>query len=183
MRADDARLKAAGAGEKHYQSSTVCKAGHLALRYVSSNGCVPCMEARASAKREEKREYDRRYRADNKDHLEKIKSTWRAANADKVRAIKKRYKHSRRAAESDGDHFSVLWKWERTAAKVCVYCGSDCQSSYHIDHYLPLALGGKHQVENLRIACPPCNFRKNALHPDEFLRRLPEILRERDAAP
>jgi hypothetical protein len=36
------------------------------------------------------------------------------------------------------------------------------------DHYMPLALGGAHEVRNIEPICAWCNARKGAKHPDEF---------------
>jgi len=32
--------------------------------------------------------------------------------------------------------------------------------NYHVDHKIPLALGGTNDLDNLTIACPPCNLSK-----------------------
>jgi len=43
---------------------------------------------------------------------------------------------------------------------------------YHVDHRVPIARGGSNGPENLVIACPDCNRRKNAQMPHEFAGRL-----------
>lgn len=53
----------------------------------------------------------------------------------------------------------------------CVYCKVALPSNYHVDHIMPLHLGGQHKPDNLQLLCPTCNVRKWALHPDEFARR------------
>jgi 5-methylcytosine-specific restriction endonuclease McrA len=40
-----------------------------------------------------------------------------------------------------------------------------------IDHVQPLAKGGSHTYDNLRVACAVCNCRKSDLTLDEFSRR------------
>lgn len=50
---------------------------------------------------------------------------------------------------------------------VCAYCGdSDCD--LHIDHIYPWSRGGTHALENLTLACPPCNMSKGAKTLDEW---------------
>jgi 5-methylcytosine-specific restriction endonuclease McrA len=44
----------------------------------------------------------------------------------------------------------------------CFYCG---QTAEHADHFVPLARGGKHCVDNLVPACAPCNLSKNDADP------------------
>lgn len=46
----------------------------------------------------------------------------------------------------------------------CYLCGKKLKK-YHIDHFIPLALGGTSDPGNLRLACPHCNLSKNDKHP------------------
>lgn len=41
--------------------------------------------------------------------------------------------------------------------------------TYHLDHILPLALGGLHDDSNLQLLCAKCNLRKGAKHPSDFI--------------
>lgn len=50
----------------------------------------------------------------------------------------------------------------------CVYCFVDLNKAFHIDHIMPLALGGSNTDGNVQLLCPPCNMAKSAKHPDEF---------------
>lgn len=52
---------------------------------------------------------------------------------------------------------------------LCYWCHEPTtQRHRHLDHILPLALGGEHSSANLCIACPKCNSAKGALHPNDF---------------
>jgi 5-methylcytosine-specific restriction endonuclease McrA len=44
----------------------------------------------------------------------------------------------------------------------CNVCGCDVRWEFHVDHVMALARGGRHEVGNLQILCPPCNQRKGA---------------------
>lgn len=57
---------------------------------------------------------------------------------------------------------------------LCVYCRTFL-SKYHVDHILPLALGGSNDPSNLQLLCPPCNRQKHATHPDKFRLRSLEL--------
>ena len=43
----------------------------------------------------------------------------------------------------------------------CHMCGKPCRpSEIHLDHVIPLARGGTHSPENVRVACAFCNLSK-----------------------
>lgn len=96
---------------------------------------------------------------------------WKA-HPDKARATKRAYRHRRRSLERQGVTGPELSAWCEAQVKQCYWCGSKCADSYHIDHYEPLSKGGKHELANLRIACPPCNYRKHAKDPLDFAREV-----------
>lgn len=121
-----------------------------------------------AATRNAKREYDRKYRATNKEKLAQLKSVWRAENAALLRVVRSSYKARRRATEKGGDSTKTIKEWMVSQAKVCRWCEANCETGFHIDHVMPLAKGGKHVIANLCIACPTCNIRKNARDPAEF---------------
>jgi len=51
----------------------------------------------------------------------------------------------------------------------CVYCRADLsQTGAHLDHRMPLALGGLNTPDNVQLLCPRCNHTKGAKHPDVF---------------
>ena len=51
----------------------------------------------------------------------------------------------------------------------CVCCRKSIKKQYHIDHIIPIALGGGSEKENLQLLCPACNRQKCAKHPVEFM--------------
>jgi len=53
----------------------------------------------------------------------------------------------------------------------CVYCQADLSREYHIDHIMPLALGGGNSRENIQLTCKPCNLSKGKKHPIDFARK------------
>lgn len=101
---------------------------------------------------------------------------WAEENPEKRAAIAQNYKHRRRAQEDGGITSRELLAWKRGQKKVCHWCKKKCADNYHIDHIQPLARGGKHIAENLCVACPTCNLRKNARDPIEFAQSLGLLL-------
>ena len=151
-------------------------------------------EADAEGERERKRrksEYDAAYNAERKDlkgeqvrrrYQEKsaeIKAyirDWQRKNAELVRSYKATSKAKRRAACDEGVSGAKLLAWVKGQAKRCYWCAAGCKDSFHVDHYVPLAKGGAHELANLVIACPTCNLRKHAKDPLVFAREVGRLL-------
>jgi hypothetical protein len=51
---------------------------------------------------------------------------------------------------------------------TCQYCGVR-GGKLQCDHYIPVSKGGTHDDENLKTACEPCNRRKAARMPEDFV--------------
>jgi len=52
----------------------------------------------------------------------------------------------------------------------CPGCLCDLRTNKrHIDHYMPLILGGLHIDNNIQMLCAPCNLRKSRKHPMKWL--------------
>jgi len=55
----------------------------------------------------------------------------------------------------------------------CPYCLCDLrENGFHLDHYMPLALGGRHEDDNMQLTCPTCNISKADRDPMKFLLRI-----------
>lgn len=130
------------------------------------------IKARADANKAQKREYDRAYRARNPEQQAEWSRDWVIRNPDKRKAISRNYKSKRRTLEREGVSTVALTDWTAAAVKVCYWCGARCPKGFHVDHYVPLAKGGKHELANLVIACAPCNLKKNAKDPFDFAREV-----------
>lgn len=52
----------------------------------------------------------------------------------------------------------------------CRYCEAPLsRKQATLDHYVPKALGGSNDSENLRLACAACNGRKGDMSPAEWI--------------
>ena len=60
----------------------------------------------------------------------------------------------------------------------CFLCGKQIKpgDKYNADHWIPRALGGKTNEENLKPACVSCNSKKGCISPEEFELHREEIL-------
>lgn len=165
MRALETRKEAIRLNEKIYHGSP-CKNCQNTLRYVNGNSCIHCMKMRL--KSQVRKDYDAEYHKKNSDKKIQTAKEWIKNNPDKRKFISFNYDSKRRAIKKDGDSFMKVKLWAKEQKKICYWCDIDCENNYHIDHYVPLAKGGEHIIENLVISCPSCNLRKNAKDPYEF---------------
>lgn len=176
----DARQGALARGEKFYVGRP-CPLGHEGVRYANFGTCKACAAEQAASP--EKKAYDREYlkrnlvrvsaqrrvyRERNAEMYLLRAREWAKANPDKRRAISAAYTARRRAIEKGGDSTATIFRWEQAAPKVCHWCSVKCPEKYHVDHYEPLSKGGRHEVDNLVIACPKCNLKKSAKDPYVF---------------
>lgn len=165
--------------------------------------CKPCLlaldnarwaampEGEAEAKLAARREQRAQHRRDNPEkikaqkaahfqrHREKCLERTRAnrlANPERLRQLARGWQNTRRSRKAGGITAKQQADWEAAQAKVCYWCGCRCAKAYHVDHYTPLATGGKHEIDNLVIACVPCNLKKNAKDPLDFAQEVGRLL-------
>lgn len=115
---------------------------------------------------------------------------WRSANPDRKRAYGREYMRMRRADDPNMSATAARNRRARirgnggrhTAKDIeailvrqkykCAECLTSVKSSKcrHVDHIMPIALGGSNWPSNLQVLCPKCNMSKNARHPADFAR-------------
>jgi 5-methylcytosine-specific restriction endonuclease McrA len=125
----------------------------------------------------EKRRERLPYRPDpEKERLRRAR--WRAANPDKYREGKRQrknaHKHRRRAQTkgANGRFTATCVKDILTQQRhKCAYCRTSIKKARHLDHIVPLALGGTNDRQNIQGLCPDCNISKGAMDPIAFARQ------------
>lgn len=96
---------------------------------------------------------------------------WQRENPDKVATRRHNYVARKKAGGARLSHGLVRTLLLEQNGKCC-YCAEEFAGSrFHLDHYMPLALGGRNQDENIVLACPSCNCSKRHQHPLAFLHR------------
>ena len=145
------------AGDKHYFTGKPCKHGHTAPRFTTNRGCTVCVAAEALALRKEKpeigREQNRRYR---ERHPEKVHAKNRIASARHYQENRAEYISKSRARKTGYADALRFASNEEKAAVRAIYQESsrltkETGISHHVDHILPLSLGGEHAAYNLRV--------------------------------
>lgn len=92
---------------------------------------------------------------------------WFAKNPDK-RAI---YQHNRQAKIAKLGKLSsnLAPKLYKTQKGKCVCCQQELGDDYHLDHIMPLALGGLNIDSNMQLLKATCNMQKHTKHPIDFM--------------
>lgn len=111
----------------------------------------------------------------NKDRDRFLAKRWRLNNPDKQRIIASRANAARRGVRGAVrlDAISFLTKSQKGD---CIYCDSKLSDGFHIDHIMPIKLGGTHDIYNLQLLCPTCNLQKGARHPIEHAKKIGLLL-------
>lgn len=122
--------------------------------------------------------------AGNVDRAKQTLAIWRAANGDKIKAAAANY----RAANSEARRLHQQNRRSRARgaggklskelpAKLfnlqkgkCPCCKQPLGDDYHLDHIVPLALGGTNTDDNIQLLRAICNQQKRAAHPVDFMR-------------
>ena len=59
---------------------------------------------------------------------------------------------------------------------LCACCREPLGKKFHLDHILPIALGGTNTDDNIQLLRPVCNHRKHAKHPVDYMQSLGFLL-------
>lgn len=108
------------------------------------------------------------WRASNPDRERANRNAWRKANPEATKI----HNQNRRAMKLKNG--GVLSKGLPEKLFVlqqgkCACCGLPLGDNYHLDHILPLALGGTNTDDNIQLLRRQCNSQKHAKHPIDFM--------------
>ena len=146
-----------------------------------------------SKSKEYVKEYNKKYKRENKDLLNEYHRNYRhkngiskkyiskyggkiiGENKESIRMHRKKYKAlSRKAGLLNKDIIQKVYEEniKKYGTLTCIYCykkiifGDDS-----LEHILPLSRGGTHDSENLGIACLSCNKKKHNKTIEEFMKK------------
>lgn len=116
-----------------------------------------------------------RYCATNPDKRMESIVKWNDANPEKVRANSRIQCHTRRARikGAEGRLSPGLAKrlFDIQRGKCACGCKQPLGDDYHLDHIMPLALGGTNTDDNIQLLLAKCNKQKRAKHPIDFMQQ------------
>lgn len=146
------------------------------------------LDAKTAAWREANRHifdsYQRAYQVANRRRTIARLKRWRQENPEKSREQGRRWRMDKpelnrikanryraRKLQASGDFSPDIYQRLMSLQKGrCAVCTKSLKgTSPHLDHVMPLALGGSNTDDNAQLLCPSCNSRKNAKHPVDFM--------------
>lgn len=136
------------------------------------------------ANREKAADSQRKYYQANPEKIAECKRKWHEANREKIAERKREYyeanfekfkanNHNRRAKiKGNGGKLSpdIVQTLMTLQKGKCACCGKSLKQGYHLDHIMPIALGGKNTDDNIQLLTPKCNLSKGPKHPINYMR-------------
>lgn len=139
----------------------------------------------ATENKEKMDEYKAKYRQANKAKCVAASIKSREKRPDGYREYQLQYAASERGRESSikrshtrrarvsgaGGEYSredIAFLME-TQKGLCVCCRTSLSHGKHVDHVIPLVMGGRNDRYNLQLLCPKCNLQKSSKHPVDFM--------------
>lgn len=177
-KANTEKMKASNAAYRANNPEKI-KAIHTAYYAKNKDTVLASKAAYRAANKEKVKASLAAWRARNPEYAKIKVAEWKAANPERYAANKRNYYRNRRAKKKSagGIHTSNDIKQLLSSQKgKCICCKSSIANNYHVDHIIPLALGGRNDKLNLQILCPTCNIRKGAKHPIDFMQSIGMLL-------
>jgi 5-methylcytosine-specific restriction endonuclease McrA len=184
------RDEALAFGLPRYFTGTCCKHGHISERYTKTRICVECCRIHNKSKNGTRSDYNREWKQKNKERHSELNRISRNRNPQVARDRAKRYAklnphvsrvcgQNRRAREmcAKGKHtLEDINRLMMMQKHKCANCKKNIKARFHVDHIIPLALGGSNHKYNLQLLCPECNQAKHALDPIKWANRNGRLL-------
>ena len=111
----------------------------------------------------------RDWRSNNLEKSRQHSMNWQKNNPEARRAICQT-RRARKYGQGESFKKEDIINLEILQKDKCVYCNTTLNGKYHVDHIMPLKLGGNNSKDNIQLLCQPCNSRKSSKHPDAFLK-------------
>lgn len=177
-------------GAQNRDKSGNCKSCHKAYRDANKVKAKEYQREYYARNREHLLAEAARHLADNRDEINKREREryrkadhWREKSPDKYlawlsgylannREARRIYEHNRRARKRQAagkispglsDRLFALQKG------LCPCCKRPLGKDYHMDHIIPLAIGGSNEDSNMQLLRATCNLAKSAKDPINFM--------------
>jgi len=120
--------------------------------------------------RPEKKQYNHAYRETNREELNAYDRTRLQSDPDRQESMKNHRAKRRAQKQTTQVADKIRWKFiiERDKSTCYICHRTLTEKEITFDHVIPLAKGGPHIEENIRVACGGCNSRKGTKLPAEL---------------
>lgn len=111
---------------------------------------------------------DAEWRKNNPERKKKKDAEWRSANPElcKLHSLNRRA----REAKADGTPSKGLTeKLFKLQNGLCPCCKKPLGNDFHLDHIIPLVMGGRNDDGNMQLLRKTCNLQKNRKDPVAFM--------------
>lgn len=108
------------------------------------------------------------YMANNKAAIKAYQADYRVKNLDKFR-IKQQNRRARKLQTGGKLSHGLRAKLFKLQRGLCPCCKQPLGDNHHLDHIMPLALGGANTDDNMQLLRATCNHQKCAKHPVDFM--------------
>jgi 5-methylcytosine-specific restriction endonuclease McrA len=118
----------------------------------------------------QKRATNAEYREAKRDEINEKRRLQRQADP----SLERRKSATRRALKrKNGGELSkdIVQRLLIVQKGLCACCASPLGGFFHLDHVVPLSLGGKNDDANVQLLLPKCNLQKHKSTPEAFLAR------------
>ena len=175
------------------------------VEFSQRGDCKECARIRSraynSANREKVREKHaiyyknniekrKKYIQENREKiLEQLKEYYKSHKDSKIEYTKRHkeenrikyrlYENTRRSrkANSDGSlSQNIAAKLMLLQQNKCAICKKQLGNDYHIDHIMPLSLGGANTDDNVQLLHSSCNLKKHKKHPIDYMQSIGFLL-------
>jgi len=143
------------------------RARRLAFYYRDNTYDSAYSAAYQAAHRDQKRAYSRASYRRHKEQKMAWRREYRRLHPEMARAEVRCRQARKRGAEGRYGPDDILAQGVAQHGK-CYWCQAGLGEKYHVDHVIPIALGGSNWPSNLVVACVACNCSKGAKHPMDF---------------
>jgi 5-methylcytosine-specific restriction endonuclease McrA len=173
-----------------------CKRCNCESTRYADGRCITCTLARnaewTKQNPDKKNEISRRWNELNRHQKREINAAYRTAKNEVIKQKRKlqrqqdpsmeRVKAATRKALKLGNggqlSKNIVQVLLTKQGGLCACCKQPLNGSFHLDHIMPLSLGGQNDDGNVQLLLPRCNLEKFTSTPEKFMaRRLAEKLR------
>lgn len=107
----------------------------------------------------------RRWVERHPDKKKQAAANWYYKNPEKIKA----YGHNYRTKKSGRLTPGLDKKLYKLQSGLCACCKKPLGNNYHMDHIMPISLGGANEDWNMQLLTQRCNQQKSAKHPIDFM--------------